>query len=109
MIKIAKKKGIESFFDKISELMENYNHADDEEDDSFEEDIEDNDREPFITRMTKCYNFLVDAVEYMPVSSSKEFKFVKDKNKAKSFFLKLTNFTTDYHDFLNRMKQVVRG
>lgn len=90
--------------------MENYVQNEDEKEnneDSNFEDIEDYNREPFITRMTKCYNFLVDAVEFMPVSNSKEFKFIKDKNKAKSFFLKLTNFTKDYHDFLNRMKQVV--
>ena len=90
--------------------MDNYSQNENEEENNEEDDDYEEEglnKEPFITRMTKCYNFLVDAVEFMPVSNSKEFKFIKDKNKAKSFFLKLTNFTKDYHDFLNRMKQVV--
>ena len=97
----------DGFMDKLTELIKSY-----EEDENGENiiDIEDEENdeydEPFMTRMTKSYNFLVDAIEFMPVSSSKEFKFIKDRNKAKSFFLKISNIAKDYHDFLNRMKQV---
>ncbi len=106
MINIAKKKG---FMDKISELIASYEEDEDDEeenDDLEEEEIEEYD-ESFIIRMTKSYNYLVDSIEFMPVSSSREFKFKKDQMRAKSFFLKITNLAKDYHDFLNRMKQVV--
>lgn len=94
--------------DKLGELIASYEEDEDENEDEDldEEEIEEFD-DPFLIRMTKSYNFLVDSIEFMPVSSSREFKFKKDQMKAKSFFLKLTNLTKEYHEFLNRMKQVV--
>lgn len=91
----------------LSEMMDRYSD-DEEEEEDFEEEYEEEDdnKEPFIIRMTKCYNFLVDAVEYMPPSMSKEFKYKKDQDKARSFYLKLSNIAKDYHKFLTRMKTV---
>ena len=93
--------------DKLGDLIASYEDDEDEESDDNleEEEIEEHD-ESFIIRMTKSYNFLVDSIEFMPVSSSREFKFKKDQMRAKSFFLKITNIAKDYHEFLNRMKQV---
>lgn len=107
MIKIAKKKG---FMGKIADLLKDYEDEEidpDEFDRIEEEDLEDDDNsEPFMIRMTKCYNFMVDAVEFMPPSSSKEYKFKKDQVKARRFYLQLSTLAKDYHGFLNRMKEV---
>lgn len=96
---------------KLSELLKDYEEEDEdvEEMEYEEEEEEIENSEPFIIRMTKSYNFLVDAIEFMPPSMSKEYKFKKDIVKAKNFYLKLTGLTKDYHIFLKRMTSLNRG
>lgn len=100
-MKIAKKKGL---MDKLAQLIDSYEEDEDEE---FEEEEVDENEEAFIIRLTKSYNFIVDAIEFMPSSTSKEYKFKKDQEKARRFYLNLSNIAKDYFIFLNRMKKEI--
>ena len=95
--------------DKLANLLKDYDEDEEEDIEVEYDEEEDEDAEPFIIRLTKSYNFIVDAIEYMPPSTSKELKFKKDKDTLRRFYVQLSGIAKDYQDFLNRIKKVIAG